>query len=119
MYTIGNIYGSSYQFSNPTTKNNPDLVPERTNSEEAGVEISFLKNRLGFDASVYHTNTINQIIPIQTSSAIGYNKRFVNAGNVRNQGIELSLFGSPVQTRDFSWDINVNWTRNRNKVPFA
>ena len=116
VYTIGNIYGSSYQFSNPTTKNNPTLVPERTNSEEAGVEISFLKNRLGFDASVYHTNTINQIIPIQTSSAIGYNKKFVNAGNVRNQGIELSLFGSPVQTKNFSWDINVNWTRNRNQV---
>lgn len=115
-YNIGNIYGSSYQFYLPTTKNDPTLVPERTNSKEVGVEISFLKSRLGFDASYYHTNTINQIIPIQTSSAIGYNSEYVNAGNVMNQGFELSLFGSPVQTRNFSWDINVNWTRNRNKV---
>ncbi|MGK2862640.1 MAG: SusC/RagA family TonB-linked outer membrane protein, partial [Chitinophagaceae bacterium] len=42
--------------------------------------------------------------------------RFLNAGNVRNQGIELSVFGTPIQTKDFTWTINLNWTRNRNKV---
>jgi outer membrane receptor protein involved in Fe transport len=112
----GQPYGSSYLYFLPTTKNNNALKPERTNSKEAGIEISFLHNRLGFDATYYHTNTINQIVPSQVSSATGYTRKYVNAGNVENQGFEVSLFGSPVQTRDFSWDINVNWTRNRNKV---
>jgi TonB-linked SusC/RagA family outer membrane protein len=108
--------GTSYIYSLPVTKANSDLVPERTNSEEAGLEIAFLKNRLGFDGSFYHTNSINQIVPTQVSNATGYETKYVNAGNIENQGVELSLFGTPIQTRNFSWDVNLNWTRNRNKV---
>jgi hypothetical protein len=78
--------------------------------------MAFFHNRLGFDASYYHTNTVNQIIPVATSTATGYSSKYVNAGNIENKGIELSLYGTPVKTRDFSWNINVNWTRNRNKV---
>ena len=115
-YVVNNIYGNSYLYSLPTTKNNNDLKPERTNSKEVGVEISFLKNRLGFDASYYHTNSINQIVKSQVSAGTGYSYKYVNAGNIQNQGVELSLFGTPVQTHNFSWDVNVNWTLNRNKV---
>lgn len=115
-WNVGNIYGSSYQFSVPTTKNNANLKPERTNSKEVGLEVAFLKNRLGFDASYYHTNSINQIVGLQTSSATGYNYEYVNAGNIMNQGFEVSLFGTPVKSRNFSWEVNLNWTRNRNKV---
>ncbi len=89
---------------------------KRTNSKEIGLEVAFLKNRLGFDASYYHTNSINQIVNIQTSSAVGYNAKYVNAGNIMNEGFEVSLFGTPVKSRNFSWEVNVNWTRNRNKV---
>jgi TonB-linked SusC/RagA family outer membrane protein len=115
-YTVNANLGSSYLYSLPTTKANNDLVPERTNSEEAGLEIAFLKNRLGLDGSFYHTNSINQIVPTQVSNATGYEYKYVNAGNIENQGVELSLFGTPIQTKNFSWDVNVNWTRNRNKV---
>ena len=117
VYTVGALYGNgSYQFYLPTTKNNPNLKPERTNSKEIGVEVSFLKNRVGLDVTYYHTNSVNQILNTQTSSSVGYNAKYINAGNIENQGFEVSLFGSPVQTRNFSWEINVNWTRNRNKV---
>ena len=116
VYTVNNIYGSSYLYSLPTTKNNSSLKPERTNSKEVGIEISFLRNRLGFDATYYHTNTINQILRSQVSAGTGYSYEYVNAGNVENQGVELSLFGTPVQSKNFSWDVNINWTRNRNKV---
>ena len=115
-WQVGNLYGASTQFYQPTTKNNPNLKPEKTNSKEVGLEVAFLKNRLGLDVTYYHTNSVNQIVNAQTSSAIGYNNKFINAGNIMNQGFEVSVFGSPVQKRNFSWDINVNWTRNRNKV---
>jgi hypothetical protein len=50
------------------------------------------------------------------STATGYSKKYVNSGTIQNKGIELSLYGTPLKTRDFVWDISVNFTRNRNKV---
>jgi hypothetical protein len=78
--------------------------------------MSFLKGRVGFDATYYITHTINQIIPVSVSAATGYSSKYVNAGDVQNKGVELSVYATPVQTKDFSWTVNLNWTRNRNKV---
>jgi hypothetical protein len=71
---------------------------------------------VGFDITYYIARTIDQIIPVEVSRATGYNSKFVNSGTVENKGIELSLFGSPIKTKDLTWTINLNWTRNRNKV---
>ncbi|MBO9571344.1 MAG: SusC/RagA family TonB-linked outer membrane protein [Chitinophagaceae bacterium] len=109
-------FGSAVLFSLPGTKNFPELKPEYTKSKEIGLEMAFLKNRVGFDITFYQTNTTNQIIPVALSTATGFNSKFANAGDIQNKGIELSMFGSPFKTRDFSWDININWTRNRNEV---
>ncbi len=103
-------------YSVPGTKNNPNLRPERTKSFEAGLEASFLKSRLGFDITYYDARTVDQIIPVAVSTATGYTQKFVNSGQIRNNGIEVSLSATPVKTTHFSWDVNVNWTRNRNKV---
>ncbi len=109
-------FGASLLYSLPPTKNNSELKPEETRSKEIGLEASFLRNRVGFDITYYHTNTVNQIIPVAVSTSTGYASKFVNAGNIENKGIELSMYGTPVKTKDFSWTINLNWTRNRNKV---
>ncbi|MFZ6012057.1 MAG: SusC/RagA family TonB-linked outer membrane protein, partial [Bacteroidota bacterium] len=109
-------FGAIPLFSRTGTKNNPDLKPERTKSFETGLEMAFADNRVGFDVTYYRQNTVDQIIPVSISTATGFNSKFINAGNVENQGVEISLFGSPIKTDDFSWNINVNWTRNRNKV---
>lgn len=109
-------FGSNPLFSLPARKNNPDLKPELTRSVEAGVEAAFLNSRFGFDATVYQQNTINQIIAIDLSTTTGYSGRFVNSGEVRNRGIELSVFLTPVQTSNFTYRVNANWTHNQNKV---
>jgi TonB-linked SusC/RagA family outer membrane protein len=109
-------FGSAPLFSIPGTKNNPDLKSERTNSYEAGIEMSFLDGRVGFDASYYFAESINQVFGVAVSTATGYNSLIVNAGSLENKGIELSVFGTPVKTANLSWDINLNWTRNRNMV---
>ncbi len=103
-------------YSLPNTKNNSSLRPENTVSKEIGLEASFLRNRIGFDVTYYHTNTRDQLIPVATTTAIGYSSKFMNAGNIENKGIELSVFATPIRTKDFQWNINVNWTQNRNKV---
>lgn len=103
-------------FSTNTTLKNPALKPERTRSYEAGIETSLFKNRVGFDVTYFKTNTIDQIIPVTISASTGYTTQIINAGNVENKGFEVSLNLVPVKTRDFTWNMNINWTRIRNKV---
>lgn len=109
-------YGSIPLFSLPNIKNNRDLVPERTKSIEAGVELAFLESRVGLNATVYQQNTIDQIIPLNVSTATGYSQRYVNSGEVRNRGIELAGFVTPVKNDNFSWTLNANWYKNRNEI---
>ncbi|MCU0409594.1 MAG: TonB-dependent receptor, partial [Bacteroidales bacterium] len=95
---------------------NENLLPERTKSYEAGLEARFLSDRLGLDFSWYRTNTFDQIIPLEVSRASGYSAIYINAGEIQNLGYELSLNAVPVRTKDFSWNIDFNWFRNRNEV---
>ena len=95
---------------------NPELKPERTKSIEAGLETKFLNNRFGFDLSLYKTNSIDQITPVNISRASGFNQRYVNSGEIENKGVEVSLTGTVIKTGNFSWDIQANWFRNINKV---
>lgn len=115
-YIINTSFGSSSLTSAGLTKNNPDLKPERTKSVEYGVEMQFLKNRIGLDFTYYNTKTKDQILPAPVSRSTGYSAKYINAGEVENKGIEVSLSATPVKSKDFSWDIAINYTRNRNKV---
>lgn len=116
VYDKPNPFDSTLLFSLPNTKNNSELKPEKTISKEIGLEMSFFNSRLGFDASYYHTNTVDQIIPVAVSTAIGYSSKFMNAGDIENKGIEISLYATLIKSSDFSWNVNMNFTRNRNKV---
>jgi TonB-linked SusC/RagA family outer membrane protein len=109
-------FGTATLFSVPSTKNNENLKPERTKSTEAGLEVSMFKSRLGADITLYNTKSVDQILPVGVSTATGYNYEFVNAGVIRNRGIEISLNGTPVKTKDFSWNITVNWSKNQSRV---
>lgn len=116
VYAVVPPFGSNPQSSVVGVKNNENLVPERTRSSEIGIEMSFLKNRAGLDVTYYSAKSVDQIVPVVLSTTTGYTSKFLNAGTIQNKGIEVSLTGTPVQTKDFSWNINVNWARNRNKV---
>ena len=109
-------FGDNILYSVNSTKRNPDLKPESTSSIEAGLEMYFLSRRLGFDFSWYKTNTKDQIMPVNISTATGYTSKYVNAGEIENKGVEVSLFATPFKSDDFKWDVNVNWSQNKNKV---
>ncbi len=115
-YTIGNLFGTNPQAYANSTKNDNNLKPEQTKSTELGLELDFFHNRLGFDGSIYKTNTFDEIIPVQVSPATGYNYLYTNAGNLRNKGIELTVNGTPLKTADFSWKVTLNFSANYNKV---
>ncbi len=120
--SVKDVYYASAPFSGTSlttvssTKKNAELRPERQRALEAGLEMSFLKGRLGFDFSVYQNNTFDQLMPVSISYATGYSSKWVNAGEIQNRGAELSLMAVPVKTKDFSWTVNVNWSKNTNEV---
>ena len=103
-------------FTRGANLGDPNLRPEFTNTIEGGLEMNFLKNRLGFDFTYYHSLSEDQIINVNVSSATGYVRAAVNSGSMRNKGIELILKGVPIRNRDFKWDALLNFSANRNKV---
>ena len=115
-YNMGTAFGSTSLASAPSTSNNASLLPENTKSTEAGLEMMFFKNRVGFDVSWYDQTSENQIMPAKVSSASGQIYKYVNAGVINNQGVELSLSATPIQSADFEWNTNLNWTKNKNMV---
>jgi hypothetical protein len=78
--------------------------------------MAFFKNRLSFDLTYYYSLSKDQITQAQISSTTGYVTASINAGSIRNKGIELVLGGTPIQTKDFTWDASLNFSANRNKV---
>lgn len=107
-YTVGVI--------NNSTQPNKDLKPTMTNSFEFGLEMKFFNNRLGLDFTYYNQTSRDQIIGLASSATSGYQYRLINAGKIQNKGIEIALNGRAVHTKDFAWDLGVNFSKNTNKV---
>ncbi|MDR0893105.1 MAG: SusC/RagA family TonB-linked outer membrane protein [Mediterranea sp.] len=104
-----------YKFSNNNLVES-NLKPEKQHAVEIGLEYRMFDNRLGLDFAWYKTNTRNQILAIPIASESGGDYRIFNAGNIQNAGIEISIDGTPIQTKDWRWEVSVNFTRNRNKI---
>lgn len=111
-YVINGDIGNSI----PDTANNSELKPERTKSYEAGLEMRFANNRVGFDVSYYKSNSIDQIVTAPISASTGYTGKLLNAGEIENKGFEVSFNAMPVKSDSFSWGLNVNFTKNESEV---
>lgn len=95
---------------------NKDLKPTRTRSFEIGLETKFFNNRIGLDITYYNQTSRDQIIRLANSSASSYEYSLINAGKIRNQGIEIAINARALQLGDFAWDLGVNYSKNSNKV---
>lgn len=94
----------------------PNIKPERKIAKEIGLELRFVDNRLGLDLSLYQDNTKNQILSIPSPVESGVDAILINAGNIQNKGIEISIDGTPIRTNNFEWNSMVNFSRNRNLI---
>ncbi len=96
---------------------NPNLQPERTKEVELGIDLRILDNRIGIDATYFNRKSVDQIIRnAQTAPTSGFRFQVINAGEMRNKGLELVLDLVPVRTRDFEWSITTNFTKIDNEV---
>ncbi|WP_162428637.1 SusC/RagA family TonB-linked outer membrane protein [Pontibacter pudoricolor] len=93
-----------------------NLRPEFTTSQEVGMEMKFFKNRFGFEANLYETNSEDLIFSVPIASSSGYTSQTKNAGALRNRGIEFLLNVNPVMSTDFNWNISFNFNQNKSEV---
>jgi TonB-linked SusC/RagA family outer membrane protein len=93
----------------------PDLKPELTTGWEAGTEWRFFENRLNLDVTWYKSNTTNQLLRVPTPPGTGFQSQYINAGDIQNSVIEVVLNVTPLN-RALTWDVGVNFARNKNKV---
>lgn len=99
------------------TLTNSKLKNELKTSYELGADIRLFSNRIGIDFTYYDAATTNQIIPIPISASSGFTTQVINAGNIKNKGIEIFLNAVPVQLKNsFRWTATVNFSKNQSKV---
>jgi len=115
----GNIafpYNGQNGFQLTTTYAYP-LKDETIKEFETGIETHWFNNRISLDVTYYDkksTNLLTSGVPI--SPATGFNAASINAGSIDNKGVEVEFGATIVKTRDWNWHVDVNWTKNDNKV---
>ncbi|TLU98929.1 SusC/RagA family TonB-linked outer membrane protein [Dyadobacter luticola] len=112
-YTRGSFGG---YVGSASTKSIGNLKPELTQSLEFGTDWRFMENRFGIDFTYYKTNSKNQLLTVGAPASSGYASRYLNAGNIQNSGIEIVLSAKILHASAFTWDMGLNYARNKNKV---
>ncbi|MEO0339632.1 MAG: SusC/RagA family TonB-linked outer membrane protein, partial [Bacteroidota bacterium] len=109
---LGNPLGGVANGSIP----NSALVPLLNTEVEFGFDMRLFNGRMGVDFTYYDKQTEDDIIGAAVSFTSGFGSKIVNVGKMENKGVELLLYGTPIQTRDFSWDVTFNFSHNDNTV---
>ena len=116
-YTISRGVFNAIITSPPSTLVNPNILPEIIKSQEYGVDLRLLKNRIGIDFTYYKKNATNQILSLPVPPATGYSNKIINAGNVENKGYEFVINGNILTNKSgLTWDVLFNYSHNKNKV---
>ncbi|WP_445738642.1 SusC/RagA family TonB-linked outer membrane protein [Mariniflexile sp.] len=100
----------------PGTIPDPLIQPENVESWEAGIEAKFFQNRMSFDLTYYNSSTTNQIVSVDVDQITGATGLKINAGEISNNGIEVSATFVPIRTQNFEWSFDANWAKNNNKL---
>ncbi len=98
-----------------TTKPFFDAKPEIISTFEFGLDWRFFRDRLGLDFTYYNINSQDQFIRINAPIE-DYTSFFVNAGEITNKGIELTLKGKPIVSNTFTWSTALNYSKNKNTI---
>jgi TonB-linked SusC/RagA family outer membrane protein len=114
LFPFGNIAG----FGANSNLGNQELGPEFTATLDLGANVGLFNNRLNIDATIYNSISTDQIVLVAVPPTTGYQGKYANIGRMTNKGIELTVGGTPVKTKNFAWNISGNFSRNRNKVTY-
>lgn len=115
-YQYGSFNGSAITNEFKAEVPPTNITPEKTYSWEFGLESRFLNGRLGFDLAYYTNKTTNQIITVPVAPSTGATGMKMNAGDIGNYGVELQVSGTPVETKNFSWEGVLNFAYTHNEL---
>lgn len=94
----------------------PNIKPERQTELEAGIDLSTFNSRLNFEITFYNKKIYDFLMLATVPPSSGFSTKFVNAGDLRNRGIEIGVNATPVSTKNVKWTSSVNFWMNRSKV---
>jgi TonB-linked SusC/RagA family outer membrane protein len=95
---------------------NPDVKSESTFNTDLGLEARFLNDRVQFTGDIYRRKTYDMVTSVPTPLISGLSSVYSNLGDMENKGIELTLSVDVIRNRNFKWNINGNWSTNKNKL---
>jgi TonB-linked SusC/RagA family outer membrane protein len=112
--TTGGVSYNGFTYGN--TMGSVDLKPERTRTFEVGTNMKFVKNRLGLDVTYFNNLSTDLLLPVDVDPSTGFYSLYENAASMSSKGFEISLYATPVQMKNFTWDIQVNFSKIKNVV---
>lgn len=116
-YTVNKDFWGTPTISTNKILYDSSVLSELVKSYEAGIDLRLFNNRLRLDAAVYKTNAMRQLLRLPMDETSGYNFRIINAGNIENKGIEISLgMGLLNNPNGLNWDASVNFSKNKNQI---
>jgi TonB-linked SusC/RagA family outer membrane protein len=110
-YNPGVNWNGTPSLNFPSVLIPPGIVPETSDTYEAGMDVRFLEGRAGLDAAIYRVRDFNNIIERPLSSASGYTSVLENGGEFLRKGVEITITATPVKMQRLSWDLTFNWSR--------
>lgn len=99
-----------------TSIGNEQIKPETKHEFEIGIENKFFNNRLGMEFNFYYNDIKDQILATTAAGSMGARSMLMNVGELTNKGIEFNVYGTPIETKDWKWDLRANLAWNRNEV---
>lgn len=111
--TRSTVYTYNYV---PTAIGNENIKPETKYEYELGIENKFLNNRLGMEFNFYYNNIKDQILSTTSAASMGAQSMLMNVGELSNKGVELNVYGTPFENKDWRWDLRANVAWNKNTV---
>lgn len=115
LYSGDGAYGNQAG-QRPTQIANPDLRWESTKGFDIGIEASVFKGRLGFEVDYYTRNTEDLLLDVEVPGTSGFATQLRNIGNLENKGIEFTVNGTVINSKNFRWNASLNFAANKNKI---
>ncbi|EJL75830.1 SusC/RagA family TonB-linked outer membrane protein [Chryseobacterium populi] len=115
-FIVQSSFGNNPVYSYNTTLRNADLIPQKLKNLEVGTNMQFFKNRIGFDLAWFRNIAFDQILPLPISLANGSGSKIQNTGELTTKGFEVSLNMIPLKSKDFTWDLGINWSNPKTRV---
>lgn len=106
-------WGDAIRLGKQSDLLNPILLPEKSTSYEVGLDLKMFNNRLRFEGTYYRADNRNQILGVPLAGSTGFNSIKINAGLLQSRGVELMLGFTPIETKNWTWDLNLNFTKNQ------